>query len=334
MVAQNVPGEDVGLSAGQARHDGLEIAFHDPRLSIPCQGALVQAVCRPGLHHHEGGRIVGKQIGEISDHCSGQTTHTGLHEHVSGAVDPHLPQLLRRLVGHGAVALHDPGGDLLVPLPGGVLHHHAVLGLGGLRRGHADAVVVVDFLDGDLGALLGDILIPGLAGALGHVDHCLLAQLVSRPGHAPAVVAVRGGEEGGVAELLAECLAGQVVVGHLADVPAHLLGDVPGHGEGAAQHLEGVEAEAEGLILHEQAAQAQVLGHAVQPGQRRDGILGKAAVEESSLGHVPQGHDGKLPVVALGHPIGDPFDRISHNPHHTKFFSFANFLLDFIFIIP
>ena len=55
MVAQNVPGEDVGLSAGQARHDGLEIAFHDPRLSIPCQGALVQAVRRPGLHHHEGG---------------------------------------------------------------------------------------------------------------------------------------------------------------------------------------------------------------------------------------------------------------------------------------
>ena len=70
---------------------------------------------------------------------------------------------------YGAVALHDPGGDLLVPLPGGVLHHHAVRGLGGLRRGHADAVVVVDFLDGDLGALLGDILIPGLAGALGPV---------------------------------------------------------------------------------------------------------------------------------------------------------------------
>lgn len=110
-----------------------------------------------------------------------------------------------------------------------------------------------------------------------------------------------------MAELLAECLAGQVVVGHLADVPAHLAGDVPGHGEGAA-HLEGVEAEAERLILHEQVAQAQVsLAMPSSGRQRRDGILGKA-VEESSLGHVPQGHDGKLPVVG-GHPIGDPFDQ-------------------------
>ena len=202
-----------------------------------------------------------------------------------------------------------------------------MLRLGGLRRGHADAVVVVHVLDGDLGALLGDVLIPGLAGALGHVDHGLLAQLVGRPGHATAVVAVGGGEEGGLPELLAEGLAGEIVIGHLGDVPAHLLGDVAGHGKGPPQHLEGVEAEAEGLVLHEQAPQPQVPGHAVQPGKGRDGVLGKAAVEEPGLGHVPQGHDGKLPVAALGHPIGDPFDRISHNPHHTKIFSVTNFLL-------
>ncbi len=89
------------------------------------------------------------------------------------------------------------------------------------------------------------------------------------------IQALTPGEEGGLAELLAEGLAGQVVVGHLGDVPAHLLGDVLGHGEGAAQHLEGVEAEAEGLILHEQAAQAQIFGHAVQPGKGGDGVLGK-----------------------------------------------------------
>ena len=70
------------------------------------------------------------------------------------------------------------------------------------------------------------------------------------------MVAVGGGEEGSLTELPPEGLTGQVVIGHLADIPAHLLGDVAGHGKGAAQHLEGVEAEAEGLVLYEQSAQA------------------------------------------------------------------------------
>mgnify|MGYP002224189011 CR=1 FL=1 len=124
-----------------------------------------------------------------------------------------------------------------------ILDDHAVLGLGGLGGGHADAVVVVDLLNGDGGALLGDVVVPGLGAALGHMYHSLLPQLVGRPRHAAAVVAVGGGEEGGLAELLAEGLAGQVVVGHLGHVPAHFLGDVLGHGEGAAQHLEGVSGQ-------------------------------------------------------------------------------------------
>ena len=102
------------------------------------------------------------------------------------------------------------------------------------------------------------------------------------------MVAVGGGEEGGLTEFLAEALAGEIVIGHLADVLAHLLGDVAGHGKGAAQHLESVEPKAVGLILYEQAAQAQILGHPVQPGQRGDGVLGEAAVEEAGLGHVAQ----------------------------------------------
>ena len=42
-----------------------------------------------------------------------------------------------------------------------------------------------------------------------------LAQPVGRPGHPPAVVAVGGGEEGGLAELLPQLFAGEVAVGHL-----------------------------------------------------------------------------------------------------------------------
>ena len=123
---------------------------------------------------------------------------------MGGTVDAHLAQLVGGLVGHGAVALHDPGGDLLVPLPGGVLHHHAVLGLGGLCGGHADALVVVDVLDGHLGAFLGNVVVAGLAAALGHMYHGLLSQLVGGPGNTTAVVAVGGGEEGGLAELFKE----------------------------------------------------------------------------------------------------------------------------------
>ena len=231
---------------------------------------------------------------------------------MGGAVAAVIFQLFAGLHCHGAVALHDPGGDLLVAVPGGILDDDAVLSLLGLGGSHTDAVVVVDLLDGDLSALLGDVVKAGLAGALGHVHHGLLAQLVGRPGNAAAMVAVGGGEEGGLAELFTESGAGEIFIGHLAHVPAHLLGNVAAHGKGAAQNLERVEAEAVGLILDIYAAQAQVLCHAVQLGKGSDGILGEAAVEGPRLRHVLRGHDGKLPVVAGGHPIGRPFNGILH----------------------
>ena len=113
-----------------------------------------------------------------------------------------------------------------------------MLGLGGLGSGNAHAVVVVHFLDGDLGALLGDVVKAGLAGALGHVHHSLLAQLVGCPGNAASVVSVGGCEEGGLAELLAQLVGGEHRVGQLGNVFSGLLSDVAGHCEGTAQHLE------------------------------------------------------------------------------------------------
>ena len=152
--------------------------------------------------------------------------------------------------------------------------------------------------------------------------HGLLSQLVGGPSHTTAMVAVGGGKEGCLAELPAESLAGQIVIGHLADVPVHLLGNVPRHGEGTAQHLEGIQAEAEGLILHIQSAQTQILGHTVQAGQGRDGILGKAVVEKGRLCHVAQGHDLQLAVFADRHMIDGPLDLLFHTSltiHMQKF---------------
>ena len=182
----------------------------------------------------------------------------------------------------------------------------------GLRRGHADALVVVHLLNGDLGPLLGDVVIAALAASLGHTDHGLLPQGVRRPGYAPAVVAVGGAEERGLAELLPQRGAGQIVVGHLRDVPVHRLGDIARHRKGAAQHLERVQAEAVGLILHIQSAQPEILGHPLQACQRGRGILGEAAVEEAGLGNVREGHNAQIAVVAGGHSVRCPFDGSIH----------------------
>ena len=187
-----------------------------------------------------------------------------------------------------------------------------MLGLGGLGGGHAHAVVVVDVLDGDLRTLLGDVVETRLRGALGHVHDGLLVQLVGGPGNAAAMIAVGGSEERGLAKVGAELLAREVVVRHLGDVLAHLLGDVAGHGEGAAKHLEGVEAKAVALVLDVEAAQAQELGHAVELGERGHRVLGKSPVEGLGLRDVVEAHDGKVRVITLRHPVSDPLDLLAH----------------------
>ena len=162
MVAQDVPADGVGLAARKAGHDGLQVAAHDAGVAVSGEGALIEAVGGAGLHDHELGRARGEEVGEEAHHRARERAHARLDEDVRRAVDLDGAQLLGGLRRHGAVALHDPGRDLLVAVPGGVLHHDAVLGLGGLRGGHAHAVVVVDLLDRDLGALLGDVVKAGL----------------------------------------------------------------------------------------------------------------------------------------------------------------------------
>ena len=82
MVAQYVPGDDIGFAAGQARHNGLEIALHDAGLSVSCHRALIQTVRGLSLHHHKLWGIIGEQIGEITHHRAGQAADAGLHKHM------------------------------------------------------------------------------------------------------------------------------------------------------------------------------------------------------------------------------------------------------------
>ena len=131
---------------------------------------------------------------------------------------------------------------------------------------------------------------------------------------------IGGGEESGLTEFLTEGFAGQVVVIHFGHVPAHLAGDVPGHGEGAAQHLEGVETKPVGLILHIHTRQPQILCHTVQLRQRGDGVLGEGPVEGAGLGHIGQGHHIQMLIVTLRHMIEDPFELIFHGILASKIF--------------
>ena len=183
-----------------------------------------------------------------------------------------------------------------------------MLGLFRHGVGPADTLVVVDFLYADLGALFCNVIETGLYGALGHQHHGLLSQPVCGPGYATAVVAVGGGEEGGLAEFLFQLVAGEIAVVHLGHILAQLAGDIAGHGKRAAQNLEGVEPEAVALILDEEAAQTQVFRHALELGQRGNAVLGETLMELPGLAHIFQAHYGQLLVCGFGHTVLCPPD--------------------------
>ena len=236
---------------------------------------------------------------------------------MGGTVHAQRTQLLRSLRSHGAVSLHDPGGNFFIARPGSILDHNAMLCLGSFGGSQADAVIVVQLFDGDFSTLGSNIVKALLGAALGHMNNGLLPQLVGSPGNAPAMVAVGGGKEGGLSKISAERLPGEILIGQLRNVLSHFLGDVPGHGKGAAQDLEGIQPEAVTLVLHVHAAKAKALRHAIQLGQGRYSVLGKAFMEGSSGLYVLQSHDGKLRIVTLGHDIFCPFNGLEH--HNTSF---------------
>ncbi len=89
-------------------------------------------------------------------------------------IDLKCAQLASGLCGHRAVALHDPRRDLLIALPGCVLHHDAVLGLGGLFGRKPHAVIIVQLLYRDLRPFFRNVVKAGLGGALRHVHNSLL----------------------------------------------------------------------------------------------------------------------------------------------------------------
>ena len=187
-------------------------------------------------------------------------------------------QLLGDLPGQGGVALHDVGGDLLVAGPGGVLHQHPALFLAH-AVGQPNGVVVVIRSDLSLRPLGADVLQPLLSTALGHIDHRLLPQQTGAPGHAAAVVAVGGGDEGDIPQFPAGVLAAELVKGQLVQFFAQPFGQVLAHGVTAAQRLEGVQAKAVGFVLDPELPYPQPRGQGGTLHQRGGGVTGQSGVE-------------------------------------------------------
>ena len=149
-------------------------------------------------------------------------------------------QLFASFHGHCAVALHDPRRDFFVSVPGRILDHDAVWCGCGFFGSLADTVVIVKVEDVDVGAEILDVFQPRLRRPFRHVDDGFLAQFLSGPGDAAAVITIGSRKEGGLAEFLAEFIRGQDVIRQVRYVAVRFLGDVFGHGIGTAQDFKGV----------------------------------------------------------------------------------------------
>ncbi len=142
-----------------------------------------------------------------------------------------------------------------------------------------DAFVVIHIRDGGIGILLEDVAETLLGRALRHVDDGMLTQMVRHPRDTAAVVAVRRCDKRHVTDLLAGLVARELRKRGLPDILAELPGQIVSDRVSAAEHLEGVEPEAEGFILDEHVPDTQRLCKPVKFAKRRKFISRKSGRE-------------------------------------------------------
>src|SRR5699024_5921807 len=104
-------------------------------------------------------------------------------------------------------------------LPCGILHHDPAFLLR-LTVCEAYRLIVVEIGDGGIRTLGANIRQALRRGALRHVNDGMLAETVSRPRHAAAVVAVSGSDEGKFTEFLAHLSGENARCGQLRNILA------------------------------------------------------------------------------------------------------------------
>ena len=124
VVPQDIPGDRAGLSTGQTGHDRVQRPIHAMELAVIGLGRMEQTVGPVGLHDDDFGTVLAVEVSEKGGQAPGHRAYSSLKEKVGGRA---VLQLADRLKGHGGVALHNPGGDIPITLPGCVPNHYPAL---------------------------------------------------------------------------------------------------------------------------------------------------------------------------------------------------------------
>ena len=280
MVAEQIPADLTGLSAGQACHAGIHIPLHDDAGAVPFLIAPVHAVGCVRFHDDDLRRVVRIEGGEVAGHSASHAADARLNEHVGRA----RAELLRGFVRHHPVALHDPGWNVEISGPGGILNNDAVGCL--LRKPGSlpHTFIIVQVLNCNLCPKCADVVEAGLCGSLRHQDHAALVEHSGCPGDAAPVVAVRSREEGAGGQCFQKMLVRQDLVGKLRYISADFACQKSAHRISTAECLEGVQTIAEGLILYHNRSEPEIRGHLLQASERCLLILREGSVKIPGFG--------------------------------------------------
>ena len=102
------------------------------------------------------------------------------------------------------------------------------------------------------------------------------------------MIAVCCSEKCGLPEFFSKLFRSEDRVGKLAYISVGLFGNVVCHGEGAAQYLEGIQAEAVGFVFYKESSKTQIFGHVVKLCKRCFAVLRKAFVKGPGLCYIFQ----------------------------------------------
>ena len=279
MIAQDFPGQQGHLSAGQARHDRVQIALDLDRLPLAVARHPAGRLQRIGQHDQRA--FIAEPPLVERGHRRRHAAHAGLQEDMRRR----FVQRVQRLLRHDLVALHDVARHVQVARIRGVGDDEPPFPRRGLLR-LAQAVVIGAGDAPHLGPVACDRLAPRFRDMGMDVDHAARPEPFRPPGDGPAMIAVGRAADGDLAGfgmgLLDDLLHGD----RTTQPVAQLRLQQTRHRIGPAKRLERPKAKARRLVLVPDLGDAELRRHLRQFVQRRRRIA-RPAGDRLARGHQP-----------------------------------------------